>query len=263
MDIATVAGIGLGFVLIIVAIVMGGSPAAFFNPPSLLIVLGGTIATAFIRFPMPVVLRTAKVIRNAFFEKTEPVEDMIRQIVELSELARRESVLALDNVEIEDDFLRKGIQLAVDGTDPGLIRQILNTELVAILDRHRVGNKIFRGIGESAPAFGMIGTLIGLVKMLANLSDPSSIGAGMAVALLTTFYGAVLANLIFVPMVTKLDRRIQIEVTQIQLVIVGLVSIHGGDNSTILKEKMHAFLQHEPAEKPHEEVPAAAEPVPA
>lgn len=242
MDIATVAGIGLGFVLIVVAILLGGSPAAFFNAPSLLIVLGGTVATTFIRFPMPVVKRTAQVIRNAFFEKTEPVEQMIRQIVELSELARRESVLALDNVEIDDDFLRKGVQLAVDGTDPALIRQILNTELVAVLDRHKTGAKIFRGMGESAPAFGMIGTLIGLVQMLMAMDDPKSIGPAMAVALLTTMYGAIIANVVAIPIADKLAHRTNNERLIKQVCIQGIDGIMSGTHPRVIEEKLVTFL---------------------
>jgi chemotaxis protein MotA len=221
----------------------------FFNVPSLLIVLGGTIATTFIRFPMPMVLGTVNVIKNAFLERSAPVDEMIRKIVELSELARRESVLALDNVEIEDPFLRKGVQLAVDGTDPALIRQILNTELVAILDRHKLGNKIFRGMGDSAPAFGMIGTLIGLVQMLMAMDDPKSIGPAMAVALLTTMYGAIIANVVCIPIADKLAYRTQNEKLLKQVCIQGIYGIMAGTHPRVIEEKLLTFLA--PASRDH------------
>ncbi len=242
MDIATIGGIALGVVLIIVAVFMGGSPGAFFNAPSLLIVFGGTIATTFIRFPLQRVLGTVNVVKNAFLVKPEKPEDLVKRIVELSEMARRESVLALDNVEIEDLFLRRGIQLAVDGTDPNLIKNILTTELMAIVERHRIGRKIFLGMGESAPAFGMIGTLIGLVSMLMAMDDPKSIGPAMAVALLTTLYGALLANLVCIPIADKLEGRTISESLLKKIAIHGVDAIMAGTHPRVIEEKLLTFL---------------------
>lgn len=242
MDLATVIGMVLGFGLIFTAIILGGTPAAFVDLTSALIVIGGTVATLFIRFPMSSVVRTVKVVRHAFFVSAQRPEDSIRRIVELADLARRESVLALDNVEIDDPFLAKGVQLAVDGTEPALIRSILNTELMAIIDRHKVGQKIFTGMGDSAPAFGMIGTLVGLVQMLMAMDDPKSIGPAMAVALLTTMYGAIIANVACIPIADKLKLRTQTERTLKQIAIAGIDGIMAGTHPRVMEEKLVTFL---------------------
>ncbi len=242
MDIGTIGGIALGLILVIIAILMGGSLGAFFNAPSLLIVFGGTIATMFIRFPMPTVFGSMAVVKNAFTVKDEKPEDLVKRIVELAEIARRESVLALDNVEINDSFLKRGVQLAVDGTDPSLIKSILMTELAAILERHKTGRKMFLGMGESAPAFGMIGTLIGLVSMLMAMDDPKSIGPAMAVALLTTLYGALLANLVCIPIANKLETRSASEGQLKKIALHGVDAIMAGTHPRVIEEKLVTFL---------------------
>ena len=242
MDLATVVGLVLGFGLIASAMVMGAGLPAFIDPPSMLIVFGGTIATTLIRFPLPVVITTGKVIQNAFFDKLAKPEDTVKRIVELAEIARRESVLALDNVEIEDPFLKKGIQLAVDGTDPPLIKAILNTELAAIIERHKTGQFIFSGMGDSAPAFGMIGTLVGLVQMLLAMDDPSSIGPSMAVALLTTMYGAIIANVVAIPIADKLKLRSATEKVIKDIVVAGVDGIMSGTHPRVIEEKLVTYL---------------------
>ena len=207
MDIGTVVGIVLAFGLIISAI--GGAIASFIDVPSMLIVVGGTFASVLVNFPLGVALSLHKVFMNALFAKQYSPLDTVTLLVSFAEKARREGILALENsmAEIQDDFIRSGLRLAVDGVEPELIKDILHTELASIEDRHRNGQAIFDYMGAAAPAFGMIGTLVGLVKMLQNLSDPNAIGPAMAIALLTTMYGAVIANVIFIPVAGKLKMR--------------------------------------------------------
>ena len=242
MDIATLIGIVLGFALIASAMILGAGLPAFLDIPSVLIVVGGTIATTLIRFPLPTVLSIGSVIKHAFFDKLSKPDDMVKRIIELAELARRESVLALDNVEIDDPFLKKGIQLAVDGTDPPLIKAILNTELLAIQERHKTGQNIFAGMGDSAPAFGMIGTLVGLVQMLLAMDDPSSIGPAMAVALLTTMYGAIIANVVCIPVADKLKLRSDREKVIKEITVAGIEGIMAGTHPRVIEVKLVTFL---------------------
>ena len=204
----------------------------------------GTLAATLISFPLAKVLGVVKVLRNAFFAKSTSPMDAIRQLVDFAEKARREGILSLENIidEIDDEFLRSGIRLAVDGVEPELIKDILHTELAFIEDRHRTGQNIFVTMGTAAPAFGMVGTLIGLVLMLQTLSDPSSIGPGMAVALLTTLYGALIANVVFLPIAEKLRNRTNEEILIKELSIEGIMSIQSGDNPRIVQQKLLAFL---------------------
>jgi len=242
MDIATVLGIVAGIVLIASAIILGGNPIIFWNLPSVLIVIGGTIATTFIKFPLSSIFSTFKVVKKAFFQNPLSPEKIISEIVELAKKARKESILALEKVEISDPFLKRGIQLAVDGVDPALIREILDTEINFRKARHKEGQKIFKGMGASAPAFGMIGTLIGLVQMLTKMQDPKSIGPAMAVAILTTLYGALLANLVFLPIADKLELRSEKEILIMQMMVEGVLSILAGDNPNIIEQKLISFI---------------------
>lgn len=244
MDLATVAGIILGFTLIVGAITIDGGIVFFINLKSLMIVCGGTLAATLISFPIGKVLGVMKVLRNAFLTRTQSPIEAIQQLVRFAEKARREGILSLENVleEVDDEFLKSGIRLAVDGVEPNLIKDILHTELAFIEERHRTGQNIFVTMGTAAPAFGMIGTLIGLVLMLQTLSDPSSIGPGMAVALLTTLYGALLANVVFLPIAEKLRNRTNEEILIKELSIEGIMSIQSGDNPRIVQQKLLAFL---------------------
>lgn len=242
MDIATVIGIVLGFGFILSAMMMGAGIPAFVDIPSLFIVLGGTIATTLIRFPLATVIGVTKVVKNAFFDKLPRPESAVKRIIELAELARRESVLALDNVQIDDPFLKKGIQLAVDGTDPPLIKTILHTELLTLQDRHKVGQNILAGMGESAPAFGMIGTLVGLVQMLLNMDDPSALGPNMAIALITTLYGAIIANVVCIPLADKLRLRSETEKVLKEITVAGIEGIMAGTHPRVIEEKLVTFL---------------------
>jgi len=244
MDLATVAGIILGFTLIVGAIMLDGGIVFFIDVESLMIVGGGTLAATLISFPLGKVLGVAKVLRNAFLSRTTSAMEAIRQLVQFAEKARRDGILSLETLvsEVDDEFLRSGIRLAVDGVEPDLIKDILNTELAFIEERHRTGQSIFITMGTAAPAFGMIGTLIGLVLMLQTLSDPSSIGPGMAMALLTTLYGALAANVVFLPIAEKLRNRTNEEILIKELTIEGIMSIQSGDNPRIVQQKLLAFL---------------------
>jgi len=209
MDIATLIGFLAGTVLVVSAIVMGSGLGTFFHVPSLMITVGGTLASALINFPLSKVLGLVSVVKKTMLYKPKPLDAEIARFSEFAQIARREGLLALeDKLEsLDEPLLHKGIQLVIDGTSPELLRNILMIEVNSMYDRHAEGRNILEQMGAAAPAFGMIGTLIGLVQMLQNLTDPSSIGAGMAVALLTTFYGALLANLVLLPLAGKLDNR--------------------------------------------------------
>lgn len=244
MDIATIIGIIAGFGLIGVAIVLGGSPGIFVNPPSIVIVVGGTLAATLINFPLGDVLGIVGPVRNAFFVKEVDAGRLIDRIIEFATIARREGILALESHtgDSDDPFLGKSIQLAIDGTAPELIKDILTTEVAFMEDRHNKGQAILSSMGALAPAFGMIGTLIGLVQMLATMDDPSKIGAGMAVALLTTLYGAVLANVAFIPAAGKLKVRTASELLIKEIIIEGILSIQSGDNPRVVEQKLKAFI---------------------
>jgi len=244
MDIGTTFGIIIGFALIIIAIQMGGGLTFFVDVKSLFIVAGGTIASTLISFPVSRVLGVMQVVRNAFLQKNLAPNETIENLVSFAEKARREGILSLENAieEVDDDFLKSGIRLAVDGVEPELIKDILDTELAFIEDRHKMGQSIFSTMGTYCPAFGMIGTLIGLVLMLQQMDDPSQIGPGMAVALLTTLYGAVMANVVFLPIAGKLQNRTAEEILIKEITIEGIMSIQSGDNPRIVKQKLQAFL---------------------
>ncbi len=244
MDKASIFGVVTGTALVLAAILLGGSLGTFFNVQGLLIVAGGTFAAVCIAFPTDELKLILPVTRRVFNHPGDEMAALMKFLVRAAQIFKRDGPLALEGIAAEAPSkpLAKGLQLIADGTDAATIHEILGTERKYMEEHHRVGQKIFNEMGKYAPAFGMVGTLIGLVQMLANMSDPESLGPAMAVALLTTFYGAVLANLIFIPMVTKLDRRIHIEVTQIQLAIVGLISLHRGDTTQILREKLMAFV---------------------
>ncbi len=257
MDIATLIGLVLGAALVLMAILLGGDLMAYVNLPSVLIVVGGGFAATMASTPLKKFLQMPKVLKKTLFTKTMDIFTLIRQIVELAEVARRDGILALEAMvaDMDDEFLISGIQMAVDGTDPEIIQTIMETELENLLERHEVGKSMFDALGRYAPAFGMIGTLIGLVAMLSNMDDPSKIGAGMAAALLTTLYGALLANIIFLPLADKLALRSAEEALVKTIVIQGVMTIQSGDNPRAVESKLMTFLP--PAERPEEEEKAA------
>lgn len=244
MDIATVVGFAAGTALLIITVLLTGDVTVFFDLPSVVLVFGGTLSATLINFPLSDVLSTFNTLKNAFIHKTVNTELLIQRLVEFATVARREGILALEAhaSKAEDTFMQKSIQLAIDGTAPELIKDILTTEIAFMEDRHSMGQSVLSAMAAFAPAFGMIGTLIGLVAMLATLDDPSKIGAGMAVALLTTLYGALLANMIFLPSVGKLKVRTATELLQKEIIIEGILSIQSGDNPRVVEQKLKAFV---------------------
>ena len=245
MDKGSIIGVILGNVLIIGAIMIGGPLGSFVSPSSMMIVMGGTIAATLINFNLSQVVGSIKIFKIAFLsDVNEEPKEVINNIVLFAEKARREGLLALEAEaeSLNDAFMKKGVELIVDGTDAELVREILETELSFLEERHKVGASIFESMGASAPAFGMVGTLIGLILMLGSLDDPSSIGPGMATALITTLYGSFMANLFFIPIAGKLKVKSGEEILNKQLVIEGILSIQAGENPRIVAEKMKAFL---------------------
>lgn len=244
MDIATIIGFIAAIGFTVWGIMDSGSISNFYNFASIVIVLGGTIASTLIGFPLRKIIGAIKAIKKAFFAQALDLSGVINQLIELSNLARREGLLALEETgeRINDEFLKKGIMLIVDGTDPELVRNILETELNFLEERHKEGQGVFESMGSYAPAFGMIGTLIGLINMLKDLDDVSSVGPNMSVALVTTFYGSVLANAIFIPLANKLKGKSSEEILVKELMIEGLLSIQAGENPRIIEEKLKTFL---------------------
>lgn len=244
MDFATVIGVLSGFGLVIVAMASGGGLSWFIDGPSAMIVFGGTFGAILINYPISDVLGVIQVAKNAFRGKEPQTAAAIGQLVEMSRLSRKEGTIALQRLipGTRDPFLIKAIQLVADGLDPDQISQILETELDFIGERHRLGAEIFTTMGNFAPAMGLIGTLIGLVQMLKGMNDPGTIGPAMAVALITTFYGVILANLVFLPIAGKLKTKSAQELLLKQLIIHGIRSIQSGDNPRVLEQKLHSFI---------------------
>ena len=214
------------------------------DPAGLAIVAGGTIAVALMSFPLRQVLAVTKVIKHAFLTKPRNPRALIAELVKFAEVARRDGILSLENMTRDNDnkFLVSGIQMAVDGTDPELIEQIMASEVETVADRHSGGKSLLDNMGKFAPAFGMIGTLVGLVLMLANMDNPEAIGPGMAVALLTTLYGSMAANMVFLPLGQKLALRSQEEIMLMSITMRGVMSIQSGDNPRIVEQKLKIFL---------------------
>jgi chemotaxis protein MotA len=241
-DKATIIGIVLGFGLVIGAILLGGSLLSFLNPAGLLIVIGGTIAATLISEKLGVAIGAAKVALQAFLQPSLAVGETIERLAKLATVVRKDGLLALEDVKIPDTFLAKGIRMAVDGLQPEQVRSALVTEMRSMRDRHKKGQRIFRFMGATAPAMGMVGTLIGLVQMLQTMSDPASIGPSMAVALLTTLYGAVLAFLVFNPIADKLEGRTKDEVLNMTVIIEGIESVINKESPRMIRERLEAFL---------------------
>ncbi len=244
MDIATIAGILAGFGLLIGTIATGEGALAFVNLPSMMIVFGGSIAATLVNFPMDQVIPTMKVAAKTFTTQKTAGLEIVQKFIELSQLARRDGILALDRAlkDVDEPFMKAGLEMAVDGTEPETIRDIMETEVQSLLERHKIGQGIFTALGAYAPAFGMIGTLIGLVQMLQNLDDPSTIGPSMAIALITTFYGAVLGNLVYLPMAGKLKNKSTQEVSAKRMIIEGVLSIQRGVHPKNLERKLMNFM---------------------
>lgn len=242
MDIATLVGMLGALGLVVAAMVMGGDVMIFVNPPSLLIVVGGTIFTVLIKFTLGQFLGVGKIAGKGFMFKSSPPEDIIAETVEMADAARKGGLLSLEDKQVSSDFMQRGIQLLVDGHDPDVVKALLTKEKQQTTDRHAAGINIFKAMGDVAPAMGMIGTLVGLVQMLSNMSDPKSIGPAMAVALLTTLYGAIIATVIALPLADKLANRKDEEELNQSLIIDGLLAIQAGQNPRVIEQMLKNYL---------------------
>lgn len=244
MDIATVAGIISAFGLVLAAIFMGGGLALFIDVPSIMIVGGGTFGATMVNYPLREIFGVFKVVKNAFFTSNIANKELIKMFVDFAKKSRKEGILSLESEvrNVKEDFLKKGLGLSIDGLEPQSIRDILETEIDFIRSRHSLGAEIFTTMGSYAPAMGMIGTLIGLVQMLQSMDDPGKIGPAMAVALITTFYGALLANIICLPIAGKLRTRSKEEMLSKEMMIQGIISLSNGDNPRIIEQKLKAFV---------------------
>ncbi|MDD6810932.1 MAG: motility protein A [Lachnospiraceae bacterium] len=247
MDLASILGLVICLVLVIFGILVGNDISAllrFLHGPSALITFGGAFCCILASYTMENFLGGLKSIALIFKTSNMNVPETIQKIIDLSNVARKEGLLSLEEAagDIDDPFLQKGILLVVDGTDPELVRAIMETELVSMEDRHKTKISFWEDLGAMGPAWGMIGTLIGLVNMLQDMNDPSSIGPSMAVALITTLYGSLLANWICAPVASKLKSKNADEMMMKEIEIEGLLSIQAGENPRVIEEKLKSFL---------------------
>ncbi len=251
MDIAFIVGIISAFGIIYAAIATGGPFILFVNTPSLLIVVGGTLGVTLMRITLADFLGSFKVGMKALFNKAEDPANLIEEAVELANVARKEGILALEGRDISDPFLEKGIGLCIDGHSPEIVEKLLSQEINQGIDRHERGADMFKAMSIYAPAMGMIGTLIGLVQMLANMSDPASIGPAMAVALLTTLYGAVIANAFAGPLSEKLTLIAANEKRNKNLILESISAIQEGTNPRVMQQLLNSFISE--GKRPEEE----------
>ncbi len=259
LDVLTPIGLTIGVIMLLFGIVYNGGMSgllSFVDPASLLIVIGGLLSGLLVSFSLKDIKQMIKVMRQSFSSDERKLQDLIDTFVHLSGKARREGLLSLEMEidQVEDRFLRKGMLLAIDGTDPDVLQDILLAEIAAIEERHRKGRAILEKAGDYAPAWGMIGTLIGLVLMLKNLNDPSTLGPNMAIALLTTLYGSLLANLVFIPIAAKLELKTEKEAFLKQIIVEGVIGVQSGQNPNLLQEKLSAFLSQEEREAKEKEL---------
>lgn len=242
MDIATLVGTICCFVTVLVVCIVSGSLLMYWDLMSLCVVLIGSLFSVMIRWPLDIYISGLVSGLNALMNKVEPPGELIDKICDLADKARKASILALEKEVIDNQFMAKGIKLAVDGTDPLLLDELLAEDISVTRKKLKNGATLFEDFGEACPAFGMIGTVIGLIVIMANLSDPSKIGPGLAVALITTLYGAAFANMFFIPISKKLSYRTTEEVTGMQIIKTGVISIVRGVNPNLIRERLNAHL---------------------
>jgi chemotaxis protein MotA len=243
VDLASLIGIVGALAIVIMAMILGGDISMFVNVPSILIVIVGSMFAVMVKFELGQFLGAVKVAAKAFSFKLSKPEKIIEEVVEMAGMARKGGLLSLEGREVSDEFLGKGIQLLVDGHDPDVVRTLMNKDMKQTVERHAIGINIFKAIGDVAPAMGMIGTLIGLVAMLANMDDPKSIGPAMAVALLTTLYGAMMATMIALPIADKLTLRKEEEARLKNMIIDALLAIQSGQNPRVIESMLQTYIQ--------------------
>ena len=243
MDLATLLGLVLGMTLIVLAIITAADIGLFFNLPGMLLVIGGTFSAALIKFRVQSYLVGIKEgLITAFFERNDNPREIIALANRLSRIARRNGLLGLEDEPIDNPFFQKGVQMCVDGSAPEFIQEVLQKEMILTMERKSLAEKVFRSLGDLAPAFGMIGTLIGLIAMLNNLDDPTKLGPGMALALITTFYGSLLAQLIFIPLADKLEMKSDELRNNMSLIVDSVMGIYNGMNPQVLDELLETYL---------------------
>ena len=242
MDLATLIGFIGSWAFVIMAMVLGGSLGMFMDMVSVLIVVGGASCVVMMKFTLGQFFGAFKIAGKAFMYKADEPEDLIAKIVEMADAARKGGFLALEEMEISSSFMQKGIDLLVDGHDAEVVRAALQKDIALTEERHTLGSEAFRQYGDVAPAMGMIGTLVGLVAMLSNMDDPKSIGPAMAVALLTTLYGAVMANMVFFPIADKLSLRKEQEKLNRRLIMDGVLAIQDGQNPRVIDGYLKNYL---------------------
>lgn len=242
MDIATLLGLFGGLAVIVSAIFLGGSVGTFVNAPSLVVVIGGTFMVTLCQISLGQFLGSFKVTLRAFIHKSVAAETLIEEAIGLADTARKEGILALEGAEINDPFLENGVKLCIDGHSIDIVQKMLSKDINLELQRQATGIQMFKSIAEASPAMGMIGTLIGLVQMLANMDDPKSIGPAMAVALLTTLYGAIIANAIALPIAAKLKAISEDERLNKLLILESVAGIQEGVNPRVLQQILTTYL---------------------
>jgi chemotaxis protein MotA len=261
VDFATLGGLIGGIALIMVAIAIEkGVIGNYVSPSAFMMVLGGAFMSACVAFPMERVTESFSLFLRVLRTETHDPAPLVETLVRITQKARREGLLALESdiEEIPDDFMKRGLRLVVDGTDPEVLREILENDIRLMRDRHASGRAVFDHLGRMAPAFGLIGTLVGLIMMLLELNrNPEGLGNAMAVALTATLYGVTTANLIFVPIANKLGMRSEHEATARYMMLEGIVSIQSGENPSVLAERLQVFLP--PSKRGKEEAPPAPE----
>ena len=260
MDLGSILGLIMGFAFVAAAIMMHGSLSDFVDIPGAMVAFGGSFSAILIAFPMHKVLSIFGIVKHVFLNRVPDPKEEIKRFSEYATLARRDGLLGLEKQlqNVKDPFLKRGMEMVIDNTPHDKLEEVLHIELHGLEERHALGKKIFDQLGAMLPAFGMVGTLIGLIQMLGSLDDPSKIGAGMAVAMVTTFYGAFVANILFLPMAAKLDARSKEETKVRELMILGLVGLLEQESPREIESRLNAFLAPKAREAASSSAPAAA-----
>jgi chemotaxis protein MotA len=252
MDFATIIGLILGFGAVIGGQTLeGGSVKAIIQPTAAFIILCGTMGATFVSFPLKSIIQAAKDVKKVFLPSQTNHENIIKDIIGYAAKARKNGLISLEQEaqNIKDVFIKKGISLVVDGIDPQKLRETMETELSAFEEHSKISAEVFEAAGGYAPTIGIIGAVLGLIHVMENLSDSSKLGSGIAVAFVATIYGLMMANLVCIPMGTKLKHRLKDEVLIKQMIIEGLIAIQNGENPHFIEQRLRSYLQHNDEKK--------------